>query len=330
VTTISDVARRAGVGLATVSRVLNGSGAVRAETRERVLAAMEELGYVPSAAARALSRKRTDAIGVLMGPWADPATAERWRGVMERLAATTYDVVVFNPVHAGPPGPLLSRQRTDGLLVVGSALAPSEERRLSQADLVAVVVGAAAREHPCIVSDEVAAGRMATEHLIGLGHRRIAFVGPASAEGWTAGEDRRRGYEAALAAAGVPADDGLVRLGAQGRGGARAVGRERLGAADRPSAVLAASDDLALGVLAAATGLGLGEPGGVSVVGVDDIELAGFAGLTTVRLPLRRSGQLAVERLLQMLDGGAREVDRTELPVELVVRASTGPPARRA
>jgi DNA-binding LacI/PurR family transcriptional regulator len=327
--TISDVARHAGVGLATVSRVLNGSDAVRPETRARVLAAMDELGYLPSAAARALSRGRTNAIGVVMPLVDHPASAERLRGALRHLASTAYDLVVFNTAAAArPDGPIpgvFSRQRTDGLLVVDYELDAVDRRRLVQANLPAVLVGVASADLPCVVTDDVAGGRLATEHLLALGHRRIGFIGdePGPADGQS--EGRRAGFRAALTAAGSAAADGHVGLGPHERAVARAQGRAMLAAADRPSAVVAASDHQALGVLAAAADLGLRVPEEVSVVGFGDIELAAYAGLTTVSAALERSGELGAERLLQGLNGVTGPPDRLELPPELIARATTGP-----
>jgi DNA-binding LacI/PurR family transcriptional regulator len=224
------------------------------------------------------------------------------------------------------PG-LFSRQRTDGLLVVDYELDAGDRRRLVQAKLPAVLLGVDSPDHPCIVTDDVAGGRLATDHLLALGHRRIAFVGDEPGPTGGQSEARRAGYEAALATADAAGPGPLVRLGAHDREVARAHGRSLLAAPDRPSAVVAASDHQALGVLSAAADLGLRVPEQVSVVGFGDIEVASYAGLTTVSAALERSGQLAAQRLLEQLEGTVGAADRVELPPRLVARATTGPPA---
>jgi DNA-binding LacI/PurR family transcriptional regulator len=184
-------------------------------------------------------------------------------------------------------------------------------------------------DHPhdrvaAVYTDDVAGGRLATEHLLELGHRRIAFLGDFehNYHGFTSSAMRRTGYEHALEAAGVEPDVELVWRAPHGREEATALTRELLRSGEPPTAIFAASDTQAVGVLEAAEALGVDVPGDLSVVGYDDIEVARYAGLTTVAQPLEQSGARGAELLLAALDGG--EVDGEELPVELVVRTSTG------
>ena len=178
----------------------------------------------------------------------------------------------------------------------------------------------------------MAGGRLATGHLIGLGHRRIGFVGdmafarPPSGLGFTSSADRLRGYRQALAEAGIGVQARLIRHGAHDAAAAAQHAAQLLTAPDPPSAIFAASDTQAIGVLAAAERLGVTVPGQLSVIGFDDIESAAFLGLSTVRQPLARSGTEGAQRRCALLRGERLRVRRSELPLELVARASTARP----
>jgi DNA-binding LacI/PurR family transcriptional regulator len=182
---------------------------------------------------------------------------------------------------------------------------------------------------PQTVIDDVAGGRMATGHLIGLGHRRIGFVGdmtfakPPAGLGFTSSADRLRGYRQALAEAGLGFEASLVRRGPHDAATAAEHAAQLLKAHDPPTAIFAASDSQAIAVLAAADRLGVTVPGQLSVVGFDDIESAELLGLSTVRQPLARSGTEGALRLCALLRGERLRVRREELPLELVARAST-------
>jgi len=325
--TISEVARHAGVGVATVSRVLNGSPAVREETRRRVLDAIAALGYAPNPAARALSTGRTLSIGIVAPFFTQPSVIERLRGVSHVLSGAGYRLVLFDVERPGQdsesfrtlPGGL------DGLLSISLCPPEAELARFTAGGIPVVLVDHADRRLPCVYTDDVEGGRLATEHLLSLGHRRIAFVGDFehNYHGFTSSAMRRSGYERALAASGHGVDPGLVRRASHGREPAAALARELLLSEQPPTAIFAASDTQALGVLEAAEAFGLDVPGDVSVVGYDDIELARYAGLTTVAQPLVESGECGAELLLAALDGTA--TGGKQLPVELVVRSTTAP-----
>jgi DNA-binding LacI/PurR family transcriptional regulator len=317
VATIAEVAREARVGVATVSRVLNGSPAVRDETRRRVLDAISRLGYAPNATARALSTGRTRAIGVLAPFFTRPSVIERLRGVSRVLTRAGYQVVLFDSERLGalPGGGL------DGLLAISLCPGESDLERLAAAGVPVVLV-----DHPhdrlaAVFTDDVAGGRLATEHLLALGHERIAFVGDGESG---AGARRRRGYERALADAGVAHDPALVRSSPCVRDAA-ALTRKLLGAPDPPTGLFAASDTLALAVLEAAAGFGARVPGDLAVIGYDDIELARYTGLTTIAQPLEESGAGGAQLLLAVLEGAPAAA--RQLTVELVVRETTGPPS---
>jgi DNA-binding LacI/PurR family transcriptional regulator len=323
--TISEVARHAGVGVATVSRVLNGSSAVRDETRQRVLDAIAELGYAPNAAARALSTGRTLSVGVVAPFFTRPSVIERLRGISQVLAAAGYQLVLFDVERPGQdwesfrtlPGGL------DGLISVSLRPPDADLARFEAAGMPVVLVDHPDDHLPAVHTDDVAGGRVATEHLLALGHRRIAFIGDFehNYHGFTSSAMRRSGYEQALDAAGLDVDTAIVRRAAHGREPAAALTFELLDSDDPPTALFAASDTQALGVLEAAQELGVYVPGDLSVVGYDDIELARYAGLTTVAQPLEESGVRGAELLLAALEGAAD--GGRQLPVELVVRSTT-------
>ena len=323
--TIAQVARHAGVGVATVSRVLNGSPAVREQTRQRVLEAIAELGYAPNPAARALSTGRTLSVGVVAPFFTRPSVIERLRGIAHVLAAAGYRMVLFDVERPGQdsdffrtlPGGL------DGLLSISLCPPDADLDRFAAAEMPVVLVDYPHERLPAVHTDDLAGGRMATEHLLELGHERIAFLGDFehNYHGFTSSAMRRVGYQEALCAAGLEVDLELVRRASHGREPAAVLTRELLDLANPPTAIFAASDTQAMGVLEAADELGVGVPDDLAVVGYDDIEIARYTGLTTIAQPLEESGAIGAHLLLGALDGG--DVPGRQLPVRLVVRSTT-------
>lgn len=332
--TISDVAARAGVGVGTVSRVLNERTNVRPVTRAKVLDAIAELQYRPSPLARNLSLRRTHVIGVVVPFFTSPSAVERLRGIASVLASSPYDLMLFDiesedrREHAFR---LFDRgDRSDGLLLISLVPPEDEVERLQRARLPCVLVDAPHPAFSSFVVDDVLGGELATTHLIELGHRRIAFVGdkPPDPFRFTSSRDRTRGYERALVQAGIDSRTEFVREGTHIHHVARSIAIDLLRLPQRPTAVFAASDVQALGVLEAARILGIRVPEELSVVGFDDVEVAAYVGLTTVRQPLFESGRRGAELLLQMLSGGEPpgEPKAEQLPLEVVVRSTTAPP----
>ena len=326
--TIAEVAKQAGVGVATVSRVLNGSAAVREATRQRVLDAIEDLGYAPNAAARALSTGRSLAVAVVAPFFTRPSVMERLRGVSHVLAGAGYQLVLFDVERPGEAADYFRRLSAGGGLdaLLSISLCPADEdlARFAAAGVPVVLVDHPHPSLPAVSTDDVAGGRLATEHLLELGHRRIAFLGDFEHNeyGFLSSARRRAGYEEALAAAGAEVDPALVLRGSHQRETAAALTREALDRSDPPTALFAASDTQAVGALEGAESLGARVPGDLSVVGYDDIELARHAGLTTVAQPLETSGATGAEMVLTALEGGP--IGGRELPVTLVVRHTTG------
>ncbi len=333
--TIRDVARRAGVSVATASRVLNRNDLVNDETRRRVLLVMEELEYTPSHAARRLSLGRTLTISVVITFLTRPQAAERLRGVDAVLSDSEFDLVIYNVESVEKRDQYLRTlpvaQRTDGLLVISLPPSLAEIDALAGASIPVVVIDAHApglEALPRVVGDDVAGGELATRHLVELGHRRIGFVGDAFENpfGFTSGRDRYAGYERALEAAGVPVREEYVALGVHSRYEARELAVRLLTMPEPPSAIFAASDTQALGVMTAARELGLRIPEDLSVIGYDDIEAADYVGLTTVRQQLFESGRQGAEILLKEIEARSETPPCVCLDPSVVSRATTAPP----
>lgn len=331
--TIADVARLAGVGRGTVSRVLNNRTNVDPETRARVLAAIKTLDFMPNQTARRLSLRRTQTVAVILPYLTRPASVERLRSIEMTLAAAGYDLIVFNvetverrdAVFRDLPRP----ERVDGLIIVSLSPHPDELERIARSGLPTVLVDAHHRALPRVVTDDVLGGRLVTQHLINLGHRRIAFVGdiPRTPMAFTSSRLRLIGVRRAVAAAGLRLPPALVGVGAHSGARATELATRMLTSPNPPTAIACASDTQAAGVLEAAANLGLRVPQDLSVTGYDDLDLADQLRLTTIHQPLFESGVRAVQRLLRRVEGGAPEPLREVQDIRLVVRRSTAQPA---
>jgi DNA-binding LacI/PurR family transcriptional regulator len=262
-----------------------------------------------------------------------PSAVVRVASALAVLEEQGYDTIVCNVDSATERDrhleALLPTHRADGVLAVCLPLSRGQLGQFARAGIALVSVDAANPGVPQTVVDDVAGGRLAAGHLIGLGHRRIGFVGdmasgrPPAGLGFTSSADRLRGYKQALAAAGIDVEPGLIRLGPHDAAAAAEHAAQLLKSPDPPSAIFAASDTQAIGVLAAADRLGVAVPGQLSVVGFDDIDSAAFLGLSTVRQPLARSGTEGAERLCALLRGERVRPLRQELPLELMARTSS-------
>lgn len=330
--TIGDVARLAGVGRGTVSRVLNNRANVDPETRARVLAAIEALDFIPNPTARRLSLRRTQTVAVILPYLTRPSSVERLRAMELTLAAAGYDLIVFNvetaerreAVFRDLPRP----ERVDGLIVVSLSPRPEDLDRIVRTRLPTVLVDAHHRALPRIVADDVLGGRIVAQHLVSLGHRRIAFVGdiPRTPLAFTSSRLRLSGVKRTLDAAGIGLPARLVAVGAHSATRASELATRLLTSPSPPSAIICASDTQASGVLEAAGAVGLRVPADLSVTGYDDVDLATQLGLTTIHQPLFESGVRAVQRLLAMIDHQPTQPLREVQDIRLVVRRSTGAP----
>jgi LacI family transcriptional regulator len=337
--TIADVAVASGVGVGTVSRVINGAANVREATRASVLKVIEQLGYRPSHLAASLSRGTPRTVAIVVPQLTRPSAVMRLAGALGVLDEQGYETVVCN---VDTPKQrdhhltaLASRHRADGVIVVSLRLSAAQLAAFRRAGVPLVTIDVLTPGVPQTLTDDVAGGRLATGHLLALGHRRIGFVGDtmrgaAAASriglGFITSQHRLTGYRQALAAAGLGYDRALVRRGPHGPANAEALAGELLALPDPPSGVFAASDTQAMGVLAAADRYGISVPADLSVIGFDDIESAALLGLSTVRQPLADSGAEGARRLCALLRGERVRPLRQQLPLEVVQRASTARP----
>lgn len=327
-TTVKDVARKAGVSTATVSRVINGTRFVSEELRARVYQAMRELDYRPNAIARSLRRKETRNIALVVPDIAHPFVAEVAKGVEDESFRAGYSTILCESkgdeerecacIH------LLMTKQVDGIVFLASGESPGHIRALVEQRMPVVVCG---RDLPdvavdTVITDNAGSGYQATEYLIRLGHRRVGcIVGPP---GLGISEGREDGYRRALEERGIPWEAVLTARGDfRCRGGYDAM-RELLALDDRPTAVFACNDLMAMGAICAASKRGLRVPQDLAIIGCDDIALASFTSpsLTTVAHPKREMGRVAVDMLVRRIEDRDMRPTKRVLPTKLVIRDS--------
>jgi DNA-binding LacI/PurR family transcriptional regulator len=331
--TIYDVATRAGVSISTVSLALNAPERVRESTLRRVLEVADELGFVPKAEAVRRARQGVRRIGVFAAFTSHPSYARRLNGVLQAAAQERFEVVVYDQDEAAivrDEGIAATQTRSrlaslpltgrvDGLIVMSPPFTEDIARRLEAQHVTAVLVGLTWPGFSSVMTDDATGARMVAELLVDRGHRSFAYLGSSDTtwEGWPSAV-RLDSFRDALPA---PPE---VRLTDPTRPfeSARAITRELLQSATRPTAIFAGSDLLAGGALRAAHDEGVEVPAELAIVGFDDGDLAEPLGLTTVRQPLEESGQVATEILLARLENRRGSARRTTLAVELVERAT--------
>jgi LacI family transcriptional regulator len=325
---VRDVARLAGVSQPTASLVLSAHPTARVaeHTRLRVLDAARTLDYRPNVLARALVRGRSFAIGLLVPDLRNPFFADVVSGAERVAAAAGYAVLLCEQGHRPIQQHLdtLRSRQVDGLLLDAAGADTLPAASLDGLNVVLVDEPAATR--PGVVTDAMRAGALAAEHLLGLGHQRFGFLGPADPV-WAA-RMRERGFVGTLRAAGVPPRSDWWRRTPPTIAGGLAAMRGLLGARERPTAVFCANDLVALGAHKACAQRGVRLPDQLSLVGCDDIEMARLVTpeLTTVAVPARALGARAARLLLDELETpGAARRPRQPLAVHLVARASSGP-----
>jgi len=327
--TISDVAREAGVSMMTVSRVLNDKADVAAETRLRVLEVIRQLGYRPSRLARSLVTKRTNTLGLVVPDNANPFFSDLARGVERSADESGYIVYLCNtdedPKRETAILRSLEERRVDGVVLCSSRLEDEELAAALQGYGAVVLVNRqlSAESVSAVWVDDELAGRLAAQHLLLSGHRRIAFLaGPLASR---SGRLRRKGFQSELSAAGVSCPPEWMPHGAPTVEGGTTAAYQVLTCQPAPTALFCFNDLVAVGALLACTELGLGVPHDVAVVGADDIPLAALVtpALTTVRVPRYELGSQAVRLLLEQVAGQAGGGQEVVLKPELVVRDST-------
>jgi LacI family transcriptional regulator len=330
--TIREIADRAGVSIATVSRVLNGRGDVSDETRELVSRIIQENGYTANRSARGLSAGRTGLVGVLV-PLVYPAYFSGiLAGTAEALAEQSMQIVLSPTGHEHDREvSVLDRLHglTDGALIILPQESSEELERLLDRGYRFVVLDPLMpldERIPSVSAAHASGADQAMRHLLQLGHRRIAQItGPL---GWVATEGRRRGYRGALSAAGILPDPALEVEAVPEIEPGRDAAEYLLDLPEPPTAIFAFNDNIAIGAIQAARARGLRVPEDLSVVGFDDVELATIVTpmLTTVRQPLAEMGRTAVSLLIRLMEQQSLETLHLELATRLVIRDSTAPP----
>ncbi len=327
--TIQDVAKAAGVSVATVSRVLNNSPRVTPETRMIVEAAIKELNYQPNLLGRNLRRAESKTILVLLPSISNPFYSRVVRGMEDTAQKYGYNIMLCNDYSEAEMEKnyleLLKKRIADGVIFTAPVLSAGELEDIAK-DYPVVqcceYIPGASLSHVSI--DNEAAAYKAVKHLIDLGHRRIGFVGTQSV--FISAIQRENGYKKALLDHGIEVSPELIQYGNYGFLSGLNVARSLVKMKNRPTAIFAISDVMAMGVMRAITDCGLSVPKDVSVVGFDNIDFSSMISpaLTTVSQPRYRLGQTAMEILLEQLKNGTREVKEVILDSKLVIRDSTG------
>lgn len=331
-TTISDVAERAGVSAATVSRVVNDSGQTAEATRERVLTAIQELGYRPSRTAKSLAQGATQTIAVAVPTFTTPFHNELLKGVRFRLEALDIDLLLCDLAWEDPEASLLTfleRGAMDGLLAAGLSVDSVVGEELRTMGRPAVLMGTRWDDLDSFYWDETAGARRATEHLLDQGHTRIGLI-TTHHESPTR-DARIRGYKDALQDAGITPQDAWVATGQTEKhaGFSEESGYEAMqkliDEEAGVTAVFSTSDVQAIGAWQALRHAGLDVPGDVALVGYDDIKVSRFIGLSTISQKMHDIGEAAADLLLHRLDGTTDDVSPVSrlITPELRVRRSS-------
>jgi len=324
--TIYDVAEKSGISISTISRVLNNPEKVNPETRSLVLEAIDKLGFVPKAEARARALSKTNRIGVITPFFTAPSFVQRLRGVASALTAANYELVIYTVDSfdrlQGHFSSIPFTGNLDGLIVMSLPIPKKDAQRLVEHGIETVLIEYSHPDLNCIEIDDLIGGRMAAEYLISKGHRHIAFVGdeePHDYEIHPAGL-RLKGLKEALKNAGIRIPSEYIRLFENTQEQAMQAARTLLSLPTPPTAIFAAADIQAMSVLKVAREMNVKVPEQLAVIGFDDIDSAEFMDLTTVRQHLDESGKLAVEILLARIHDPSRPPQHVHLPLKLIER----------
>jgi LacI family transcriptional regulator len=330
--TIVDVAAEAGVSFGTVSRVINNDVHVKQETRERVLKAMQQLGFVANRQARSLAGGKSDSIGVLVPDLGTGYIGEIIRGIDAELSLTDLDLILYTTHRTASKEANyvanLAKGMVDGLLLVLPRNPADFIGTLAQRNFPFVLIDHQGTGHDCpaVGAMNWQGGYNATEYLIKLGHQRIGFI-----TGWMdlgCALDRLDGYRSALRTYHISEEPELIYEGTFFQPDGFAGASTLLDLPHPPTAIFASNDVMAMGVMDAVRNRGLRIPEDVSVIGFDDIPQASLIrpALTTISQPLEKMGRVATQMLLDLLHQPDKKIDRIELPTQLVVRDSCKPP----
>jgi LacI family transcriptional regulator len=337
--TIYEVAKQAGVGIGTVSRVLNDSHQISPETRARVLKVIKALNYQPHALAQGLARKKTRTIAVLIPFFTGYFYVELLKGIQQAVSQHQYDLILYCIDNLSKKDSYLKRavqqRRVDGVLLISSSLSDTYAKEFKRRELPLVLVDAFHPDFDSITVNDQDGAHAAVQHLVALGHKRLAMI-TGHLESVPA-QHRRRGFQSALTEAGLklppenllissdglPGDSVKLNDGFNKETGYWAMRQLLALNGKRPTGVFVASDIQALGAMKAVRESGLRIPEDIAIVGFDDIELAEYVGLTTVRQPMFQMGRQAVERLMHLIDHPNPPRQHLRIETELIVRESS-------
>ena len=337
--TIYDVAKRAGVGIGTVSRVLNQSRGLAPATRERVLRVIDELNFRPHAYAQGLARRKAFAIAAIVPFFTGYFYVELLKGIQQAVSKHKYDLILYSADDLKKTGLYIRRalleRRVDGLLLISLRLPETFSEEFHRRRLPLVLVDSSHPEYDSITVNNRDGAYRAVQHLIAMGHRRIAIVNghldsvPA--------QERLAGYQQAISEAGLEMPEAFVLSsdefgsdvmtlndGFNKESGYLAMRRLLAAGQDRATAVFMASDIQAMGAIKAVREAGMRVPEDLAMVGFDDIELSEYLGLTTVKQPMFKMGEQAAERLLTLIEHPESEHQHVRIETELIVRESSG------
>lgn len=326
VPTIVEVADLAGVSISTVSRVMNNPEKVNLDTRQKVYKAIDNLGFVPQAEARARALHGKGRIGVITPFFTAPSFVQRLRGIAATLSKENFDLIIYTVDSNNRLQSYLTTLpltgNLSGLVIVSLPVADADVERLIKNNLPTVLIEF---PHPLLNSveiDDVKGGMIATEFLIKKGHKRIAFLGDTDLPEYSIHPVslRLKGFRQALRAAKLEIPQEFVRLAPYNQEQAQIVAKELLDGPNSPTAIFAATDLQALGVIKAARKLNIKVPEQLAVIGFDDLDMAEYEDLTTVRQHLDESGRIAIEILLSHIADASRPVQHITLPLNLIER----------
>jgi LacI family transcriptional regulator len=324
--TIFDVAADSGVSISTVSRVINTPEKVNLKTRQRVYEVIDKLGFVPLAEARDRALRLKGRIGVITPFFTAPSFVQRLRGIAGSLSKENYDLVIYTVDSNNRLQSYLTTLpltgNLDGLVIMSLPVAENDVIRLVEHQLPTVLIEFPHSKLNSVEINDVEGGRMAAEYLINKGHTRIAFLGDTDLPEYSIHPVslRLKGFRQALKNANLEIPEEFIRLAPYDQGKAQVVAKELLDLPNPPTAFFAATDFQALGVLKAARRLGIKVPEQLAVIGFDDLDMAEYEDLTTIRQHLDESGRIAIEILMSHIADHTRLVQHITLPLELIER----------
>lgn len=328
--TIYDVAKLSGVSISTISRVLNAPDKVNSETHKRVMDAIDQLGFIPKAEARARAMQNTDRIGVLTPFFTAPSFVQRLRGVASALSKANYELVIY-PVDSmdhlqGYISSIPLMRNIDGLIIMSLSLGDQDAQRLSNNGMETVLIEYSHPQLNSIQINDLHGGRLVAEHLINKGYKKYAFLGdiePPERFAIHPVKSRLTGFKQVLDEAGLSLPKAYIRSAPYTQKESRQAAQELLSLPKPPTAIFAASDIQALSVMKVARQLNIKIPDELAIVGFDDVDVAEHVDLTTICQHLDESGRLAAEILLSRIGESGRPLQHINLPLKLVERMTT-------